>query len=72
MPASPAVTGVREAREGQNLAGDSGGFYSDKVNVPEPIREEPEPGDSKEYELGVRWRRVGDLFPVWLCAAALL
>jgi len=46
---------------GPHFGGD--GFYSDKINVPDPIREEPEPGDIKEYELGVRWRRVGDFHP---------
>jgi len=39
------------------------GFYSDRVNIPHPIQEDPEPGDIKEYEIGVRWRRVGDEYP---------
>ncbi len=42
---------------------DGTGFFSDKVNLPDPVREEPEPGDIKDYQIGVRWRRVGDKYP---------
>ncbi|MGD9101747.1 MAG: hypothetical protein PVF45_14795 [Anaerolineae bacterium] len=46
---------------GPNFGGD--GFYSDKVNIPDPVRDDPQPGDIKDYEIGVRWRRVGDQHP---------
>lgn len=39
------------------------GFYSERVNLPDPVREDPWPGDIKDYEIGVRWRRVGDEHP---------
>jgi hypothetical protein len=42
---------------------DGTGFWSETVNIPDPIRAEPEPGDLKDYEIGVRWRRVGDQYP---------
>ncbi len=54
---------------GEHFRGD--GFYSDRVNLPDPVRtneageEDPHPGDIKDYEIGVRWRRVGDKYPLF-------
>ena len=31
--------------------------------MPDPVRAEPEPGDIKDHQIGVRWRRVGDQYP---------
>jgi hypothetical protein len=42
---------------------DGDGFFSDKANMPDPVRAEPESGDIKDYQIGVRWRRVGDRYP---------
>jgi len=41
-----------------NGPGFSAGCWSDSVNLPDPVREEPDPGDIKNYRLGLRWRRV--------------
>ena len=41
-----------------NGPGFSDGCWSDEVNLPDPVREEPEPGDIKDFKIGLRWRRV--------------
>jgi hypothetical protein len=41
---------------------DSEGCWSKKNNKPDPVREEPLPGDIKDFRIGLRWRRI-DIMP---------
>ena len=41
---------------------DSEGCWSAKNNKPDPVRDDPLPGDIKDFRIGLRWRRI-DIMP---------
>jgi hypothetical protein len=41
---------------------DSDGCWSEKIDLPDPVRDEPLPGDRKDMRIGLRWRRI-DIMP---------
>jgi hypothetical protein len=41
---------------------DSDGCWSKRINLPDPVRDEPLPGDRKDMRIGLRWRRI-DIMP---------
>lgn len=46
-----------------NGPGFSNGCWSDAVNLPDPLRQDPQPGDIKDFKIGLRWRRVRNDLP---------
>jgi hypothetical protein len=41
---------------------DSDGCWSKKIDIPDPEREDPLPGDRRDMRIGLRWRRI-DIMP---------